>query len=293
MQIDIRKITALGAIGFSLACWQLPIATRAIAQDQDVATAETTAAASAPIHKHTGLSFQFYEKALWIFKHAAETHYAHERKDASAQVVINGGESCSANTDCSGFISYLLLEMAPKHYENVVALQPNKEYPQAAAYAQFFQSLGTDAPQGGWLGLKSYKDLRRGDIIAWQKPPSPEQPGKKKGNSGHVMIATGPAGEPEETRVDGKRVRFVPVTVLDSSSVDHFKPEFLPPHITQSHRDGLGIGVVRLIINNDDKVIGYWEGTYSNENQIALRHPSYSDVVGFARLEHILRTNSP
>lgn len=272
----MRKAIALCTIALSLGYLCHSFDQRAFAQEQ--------AGLAAPSHSVGALT---YEKAIWVFNHATETHYLHEHEDAAQQVAIDGSEKCTVDADCSGFVSYLLSQTAPKQYESVLALQPSRDYPQAKSYARFFQSLSSDTPSGGWLGLKSYRALRRGDIIAWAKPPSPEQAGKRRGNTGHVMIASGPAGTPETTNVDGQPVRFVPVAVIDCSSVNHFRPEVLPPQTSQDHRDGLGMGTVRLIVDDNDKVIGYWEGTYSNESQVNIHHPTYSDIIGFARLERI------
>jgi hypothetical protein len=273
--------------------------------DQEPATSVDNASpkgASLP-SKVSNRATRTYDKALWIFNHATETHYAHEGKGAGDQIVLQGQKSCTANADCSGFISYLLLETAPEQYQSIAALQPTHRYPQAKTYAQFFQSLTTVNARNGWLGLKSYKDLRQGDLIAWEKPPAQDiASGKeilpaqeipqalpafpeKTGNSGHVMLAAGETSQPDVVNVDGRTVRFVSVPVLDCSSVDHFKPEELPPHTDQRHRDGLGMGIVRLIIDDNDNVIGYWEGTYSHESEKKLLRPSRTKMIGFARLE--------
>jgi hypothetical protein len=276
MRKTLRTCIAFIAVSISLGYWCCQIDQQAVAQEQ-----ADLAAPSRSVSKLT------YEKAVWIFNHAIETHYLHEHEEAADQVVIDGAEKCTVDADCSGFVSYLLSQEAPKQYESIIALQPKRDYPQAKSYVRFFQSLSSDAPTGGWLGVKSYRDLRRGDIIAWAKPPAPEQAGKRRGNTGHVMIASGPAGTPETTNVDGQPVRFVPVAVIDCSSVNHFRPEVLPPQTNQDHRDGLGMGTVRLIVDDNDNVIGYWEGTYSNESQVAIHHPTYSDLIAFARLERI------
>jgi cell wall-associated NlpC family hydrolase len=227
------------------------------------------------------LTERAYAKADEVFKDATSTHYEHLKELARDQVRFDNG-SCSARTDCSGFVSYVLHSISPRHYEEIRLVQPERKYPQASAYEKFFASLSADQPQSGWLRVASIRDLRPGDIIAWAKPPAPD--GSRKGNTGHVMfVAQRPTGVETED-VEGKRIRFVPVRVIDSSSVRHFPPEELPPNSGQSVRDGVGKGVVRIVVDDNDRPIGYWEGTYWGEGQKPLRHPSFTDSIAFARL---------
>jgi hypothetical protein len=225
-----------------------------------------------------------YNKAEWIYDHATETHYQHLHKPASEQVRIVGSDKCEADADCSGFVSYVLGEVAPSQYELICAEQPGKDYPQAKTFTKFFLALGPDAKSKGWLRLSGYTDLRPGDMIAWEKPINPDAQTIKKGNTGHVMIVAETPGALATEKVGDKTVHFVPIKVLDCSSVSHFTPETLPPHVQQEHRDGLGKGIVRLIVDDDSKLIGYWEGTFSNVSQKEIKHPTYTDKIGLARL---------
>jgi hypothetical protein len=120
-------------------------------------------------------------------------------------------------------------------------------------------------------------------MIAWEKPINPDA--TKKGNTGHVMIVAEQPGAAEFDTVGDQKIRFVAVKVLDCSSVTHFTPETLPPHAQQQQRDGLGKGVVRLILDENSQPIGYWEGTFSNVSQKEIKHPTYTKDIGFARLE--------
>src|SRR5438552_2368874 len=131
------------------------------------------------------------DRALWVFDHASIVGYVHSKQDATNQVRALNGSDCVAKTDCSGFISNVLREVAPKHYESIRRLQPERPYPQAKTYADFFASLPTDHPSEGWLGLASYADLHRGDLIAWTKHRKPETK-NGRGNTGHVMLILDP-----------------------------------------------------------------------------------------------------
>ncbi len=105
-----------------------------------------------------------------------------------------------------------------------------------------------------------------------------------RGNTGHVMVVGNRPGPVKETQVDGEHVRYVEVNVIDSSTVRHFPPELLPPLTHQAYRNGLGKGVIRLIVDNRGQVIGYWAGVYWGEGDSEITHPTYTDLIGLARL---------
>jgi cell wall-associated NlpC family hydrolase len=230
----------------------------------------------------TELAQKAYECGDWVFNHATKVHYEHKQKKAAAQVRVDG-DRCLSNNDCSGFISYVLRTVAPEHYAPIREMQDQRAYPQAKTYAHFFGRLSPDRPFKGWIGLRSYRDLRRGDIIAWEKGGSNADHGGH-GNSGHVMMVIDPPSEITEGEFGGRLVHYVSVFVLDSSSVVHFPPEKLPPNAYLNHRDGLGKGYIRLVIAEDSRVIGYWEGSYWGEGHKDITKPSYSDEVHFGRL---------
>jgi hypothetical protein len=98
------------------------------------------------------------------------------------------------------------------------------------------------------------------------------------------MIVVDPPGRIQQENVGGKVIKFVQIRVLDSSGVRHFPPESLPPLAHQSTREGLGKGEIRLILDDDEKVVGYWEGTYSETKRKPIVRPTYASAIGFARL---------
>jgi len=228
-----------------------------------------------------------YRKALHIFNQAEVVHYEHHKAEATDQVVLSG-DTCQAECDCSGFVSYVVRAVAPHHFESIESFIANGSHPLAKTFVQFFATLSPTQVQGGWIKIMSYTELRQGDLIAWEKAAnanSAVQP--KKGNTGHVMIVEAPATRPESMHRRDEVIRYVSVPVIDSSSVDHFPPEELPPRAHQLHRDGLGRGSIRLILNDEGQVVGYWEGTYWGEGDKKITRPSYTDSVSFARLMHI------
>lgn len=233
-----------------------------------------------PAWAEQSLGSAAFEEANFIFEHADKVRYRHHHVPADEQVFIDG-DHCSSQSDCSGFVSFVLNKVAAKHYDVVHKFEQGPPYPQAKGYAEFFASLPEDMAQNGWRKLNSYNELRRGDIIAWKNPRSGEA---GHTNTGHVMIVAKRPEAVSEDTVHRRRIRFVSIPVIDSSSVDHFKPEKLPPRAGQTHRNGLGKGDVRIILDSQGNAIGYWEGTYWGEGGKQIHHPTLTDEIGFARL---------
>lgn len=227
-------------------------------------------------------SERIIERADWVFNNAEQVHYGHRQAPAVKQVRSFSNGRCEADTDCSGFVSYVLSEF-PRQYEAIRSLQPERKYPQAKIYMQFFSDLKTDVPTRGWLKVNQVADLRRGDFIAWKKP-QPADGIKRKSNTGHVAIVIDRLGPIQEAEINGKTVRYQNINVIDSSSVKHFQPEQLPPLSVMSHRDGVGKGVVRIILDDANRPIGYWEGTYWYQGSKEIQKPTFTESIAFARL---------
>ena len=227
-------------------------------------------------------SDRIFERAEWVFNNAEQVRYRHHQVPAVRQVRSFSNGRCEADTDCSGFVSYLLSEF-PHQYEAIRTLQPERNYPQAKIFTQFFNDLKTSTPTRGWLKVSQVAELRRGDFIAWKKP-EPADGVKRKSNSGHVAIVIDRLGPVEETEINGKTIRYQSINVIDSSSVKHFHPEHLPPLSMMPHRDGVGKGVVRIILDDANRPIGYWEGTYWYEGSKEIRKPTFTESIAFARL---------
>lgn len=227
-------------------------------------------------------SERIFQRAQWVFNNAERVSYKHHQVPAIRQVKSFSNGRCEADTDCTGFVSYLLSEF-PRQYEAIRNLQPERNYPQAKVFMQFFNDLKNNTPTGGWLKVSKVAELRRGDFIAWKKP-EPADGVKRKSNSGHVAIVIDRQGPVEEIDIDGKIIRYQSINVIDSSSVKHFQPEQLPPLSMMPHRDGVGKGVVRIILDDANRPIGYWEGTYWYEGNKEIRKPTFTESIAFARL---------
>jgi len=220
-----------------------------------------------------------YEKATLIFENA--TRVAYENIDCDAERLITAGQGGGfvVRTDCSGFISYLLCTVCPDQYEAVKKRESKCRYPLSRTYQQFFSTLSTEKPSEGWLKIEKAGDLRKGDIIAWKKPGGTDH----KSGTGHVMMVEDAPAEPVREMHGGALIRYVSIPVIDSSSVWHFKPELFPPKAGQTSRNGLGKGYIRIILDDGDAPVGYWEGTYSLKHKKEIKGPTYTRAISFAR----------
>ena len=147
------------------------------------------------------LADRFYAKAEEIFEKATEVHYRHLKEEAHEQVQeLNTGYR--SETDCSGFVSYVVNSVAPRHYAYLRNLT-HRSHPHAALYARFFKGLPAGVPTGGWLAIDHFRDLKRGDIIAWERPPRESDANGKLNHTGHVMIVVDAPGNIQTLNIDG------------------------------------------------------------------------------------------
>lgn len=236
--------------------------------------ASETRAVAVEQHTDSELGNKMLQLAESVFDQATIVRYVHRHVPASQQVMVEPDGSVKANTDCSGFISYLVNAVAPRHYQVIRSKEPNWSYPQAKIWARFFNTLDGNTPHHGWLGISRWQDLQPGDIIAWLEG----NPNSR--NTGHVMMVEASPNGPQQ--ING--FRYIDVPVIDSSSVYHFAPEALPPLAHQQRRNGLGKGTVRIILSDTDAPIGYWPGTFWGEGDKPVKGPTFSKMVRFARM---------
>ena len=227
-----------------------------------------------PTNTTTTVGDQALALAKSIFNNATVASYAHNEVLASRQIVTESDGSVKAHTDCSGFISYIVQSVAAKHYHVVREREPGSKYPQAKIWARFFDGLDTERPTDGWIAIKKWQDLKPGDLIAWEEGKT-----SAAGNTGHVAMVM---HAPNEVREGNQRL--FSVQVIDSSSVYHFAPEQLPPKASQLHRDGIGIGYIRILLSEENSPIGYWAGTYWGEGKKPIKGPTHSEYIRFARM---------
>lgn len=158
-----------------------------------------------------------------------ETHYQHRTYADQSRGVYD--------MDCSGFVDYLLKEIAPSQFAPL-RIEPGHTRPRAAMYFDLFTRLNHN-PLPGWEAVPKLSAARRGDIIAWQLTASTGEPG----DTGHVVIV---ASAPVEQRNDLYRVN-----VYDSSVIRHdedSRPE---------GGNGVGEGVITFRVNASGQPIGF------------------------------------
>ena len=83
--------------------------------------------------------------------------------------------------DCSGFVSYILANVAPEHWKLIPTI--HWPVPLAFEFFLFFNALPTDGSDG-WSSVASLLDCVPGDIIAWRRLAT-------AGDTGHVFVVTG------------------------------------------------------------------------------------------------------
>lgn len=242
-------------------------------------SAKNVSSTSHPATSHLG------EKALQlaesIFDRAQIVRYTHKEEPAARQVITQPDGTLSVRTDCSGFISYIVDSIGPRHYQVVRERESQASYPQAKVWARFFATLDSNQAHDGWLGISNWRDLSPGDFIAWVEGKS------SSGNTGHVMMVM---GRPSEIRQENG-ICYFEIQVIDSSSVYHFAPEKLPPHAGQQHRNGLGEGCVRIVLSKTNEPIGYWAGTYWGEGNKPVKGPTLDTLVSFARMTSLIEAD--
>ncbi len=227
---------------------------------------------------------EVFATATNVFAHATAVSYRHLNAPGAEQVRTNAQGACLSSNDCSGFVSYVLSQCAPRALASVQALDTKYKHPRARFYAAFFQGLATNHTANGWQTVADWRDLKVGDIIAWASTPRTNATTKKVSSSGHAAIIAAPPGAPQVETVAGKPHKFTTIRVLDSSSVKHFAPEVYPPLAHQTERNGLGYGNIKLWLDEHDKVIGYWEGTWWGEGKKEITRPSHGIALGFGRV---------
>ncbi len=218
-----------------------------------------------------------------IFARATAVSYRHLNAAAALQLHGSPQGHWTSSNDCSGFASFMIHRVAPRAYDAVLACEQKSRHPRAITYAKFFQGLETNRTVTGWQRIAAWRELRPGDVVAWSSLPRTNREQQVK-SAGHVMLVARPPTGPHEETVAGQKYRYLSVLVLDSSSVRHFPPETYPPHAGQTDRNGLGFGVVRLLLDEHDQPCGYWEGTWWGEGHAPIRRPTHTTLLGFGRL---------
>lgn len=143
-------------------------------------------------------------------------------------------------TDCSGFIAFLLRKVSPTHLDALPVADGRKK-PRAVEYYEFIRTQPRieDASPTGWIRVPSLVDAQPGDILAWRYVEI--TPGR---NTGHVLIV---AAAP--VRLEDGVFR---VEVMDSTATPHDDD-------TRKSNPGGGIGKGSMLfkVNAEGQTIAY------------------------------------
>ena len=178
------------------------------------------------------------------------THYQHDSNiDARAGVF---------DTDCSGFVDYVLERARPGAYAEVQEATTDRAV--AGSYVTFIAGLSDAQPQ--WKRILHAKYLVAGDVIAWLIPA-----GVVSDDTGHVMfVADAPVLS------DDGATAIVPI--VDSTDNGHGDADPRSP----ADPSGVGRGTMVLTLDDDGVPTGYRWSTDADS-------PAYATKVVMARVD--------
>jgi hypothetical protein len=165
--------------------------------------------------------------------------------------------------DCVGFTGYTVREATPVAWRSLagaIGLHPGF-VPKPATFAYFLDALKThDRP--GWRAVPAARDIRAGDIIAWQ--PAGEDGAPDMSKVGHAVI---PLTTPRP--IEGSDDARWEAVVMDSTASPHGPCDTRQPDNPLSRRNlpttnargisvpsGLGIGTMAFSATADGRVVG-------------------------------------
>lgn len=186
-----------------------------------------------------------------VVAHFTTSRYRHRRQPAKTDT------SGTFETDCSGFVDYLLTRLAPQALGGVPV-----DAGHTHALAHNFAELPTpNALPAGWQQVTTVADLRPGDLIAWTEPLD-----VNTDDTGHVMVvdaAVTASGTPHQ----------FDVTVVDSTASPHGandtrddNPRNQPDQRTQKP-SGVGRGTITLITDAEGRPTRYRWSTASKKTE--------------------------
>ena len=185
--------------------------------------------------------------AAHLLSDLRETHYQHRTHVDQAEGVYD--------MDCSGFVDYLLRQIAPAQFAQL-RVEPGHARPRAAMYFELFNRL-RKSPLPGWEAVEKLGDAQRGDILAWELAASTQEPG----DTGHVVIVAAPPVR----QANG----YYRVEVFDSSAIHH--DDDSRPQGT----GGVGKGIITFKVNPRDEPVGFRFNSRAN---------FHSEAIGIGRL---------
>lgn len=150
-----------------------------------------------------------YNHAGIVINNLGQTFYSYETANGYPNVAYNQATGkYTVDTDCSGWISYLLGGSAPTNYsgfysffvnymgtfkQNNPGYSSGDKYPQAFVFSAAFKQLQTQPTAiPGFAAVTDLRTIQKGDVIAWCGTTFCNGQASS-GDTGHVMLAVGPA----------------------------------------------------------------------------------------------------
>ncbi|MCB9594300.1 MAG: hypothetical protein H6719_16320 [Sandaracinaceae bacterium] len=142
--------------------------------------------------------------------------------------------------DCSGMTAWVLARSAPRARRSL-----GQGRPVARTFARHIARAPTDRPRRGWQRVEHIRDVRPGDVFAWERPP--DFPSNNTGHVGFVMNQPVAVG-------DGVWA----VRILDSTSYAH------QDDTRGEGETGTGRGTMTFLTDGAGHAEAYgWHGTRS------------------------------
>jgi hypothetical protein len=191
-----------------------------------------------------------------ILSNIVESYYEHTTTIDEA----NGFYS----TDCSGLAAYILRYNLPSHYDVINdAKITGQTRPLASDFCTFFRNCPniSDPTKNplGWMTIKYLRNVKQGDIIAWDYV-------QDKKNTGHVVIVdTIVTKFSSSVTIDGNKYWEYKVRIIDASSGTHYQDtRDLDKNVTGQ---GIGAGCMYFGVNIDGEVKYYkWSSRSGTPN---------------------------
>jgi hypothetical protein len=198
------------------------------------------------------LRTQLFDEALQILQNLQQTKYVHA--DPTPEAASAG----IFDTDCSGFVNYILGVVARNHLNQI----PQSGSPTRSLAEDYYAFLSNLPNQisNGWRQIEYLADAQPGDLIAWPLPLS-------SGDTGHVfVVAQQPIPLDSETMA---------VPAYDSSDILHYD-DSRSPGPAQPRQTGVGSGTFHLTISADGIPTAFQFGPGDNVR---------SDSIAIGRIE--------
>lgn len=198
-----------------------------------------------------------------VVTHFASSRYQHRRQPATTD------PTGTFDTDCSGFVDYLLARVAPEALRGV-PVDAGHSHPLAHDFAELPAPSGLPA---GWQQVSRVADLRPGDLISWTEPLD-----VNTDDTGHVMVvAAAPTAAAGPDHVD---VAVIDATASPHGPTDSRQGDPRNQPDARTHKpSGVGDGTITVLTDPDGRPTGYRWSTDSARTE----HPDRITLLRLGR----------